>query len=355
MRVVQNDNQPAARTENATPSLRLRAWQVLEILALFVIFYISDRLGVFPFELSEAEPNPLWIPVLLAACLHGRFVGIVAVAIASFVEFSWGWSDFAEHHDLYAYIGASVREPLLWLVAVSILGRFREQAVERLRQVDEERQRKAFEARALADRCDDLGAEVAMLEHRIATSGASAAGMALRTFEQLLSVPAERLPEALSIALARLIGAEGVTCYSLSGDRWHPASAGMNASPDQPEHIHPHDLAICRAVLHSDRILSAARASDRDLLFGRAVMAAPARSAAGEIIGVILVRHADPACLTLAGEAAVSLGSFIVGQNAQVQGLQAPAGNHQAGQLLIASGGKPRLKIVNSESDRHDR
>lgn len=350
MRVVQNDNFPVSTTENRTRRARLRAWQVLEILALFAVFYVADRLDVFPFELSQAEPNPLWIPVLLAASLHGRLVGMVAVAVASFVEFSWGWSDFAEHQDLYAFVGASVREPLLWLVAVAILGRFREQTAERLQHVEEERQRKAIEARALADRCDDLGAEVAALEHRIATSGASAAGMALRTFEQLLAVPRDRLPEALSLALARLIGAEGVACYSLNGDRWLLASAGLHG--DQPEHIHPHDLAICRAVLESDRILSAARASDRELLFGRAVMAAPTRSAAGEVIGVVLVRHADPACLTLAGEAAVSLGSFIVGQAAQVPGLPAPGGLRQPGQLLIASGGKPRLQIVDNEPDR---
>ena len=70
---------------------------------------------------------------------------------------------------------------------------------------------------------------------------------------------------------------------------------------------------ICGIVGAGNKVYSCARELDLEVLTGRAALAAPIRSGDGELLGVLLVGAADPACLIRAGEVAITLGNFILG------------------------------------------
>ena len=88
-----------------------------------------------------------------------------------------------------------------------------------------------------------------------------------------------------------------------------------------------------------------ARDLDLQLLNGRAALAAPIRANDGELLGVVLIREADPACLSHAGESALLLGNFILGARFLEPGLPALGSEaafksfqRQSSKLITASG-----------------
>jgi hypothetical protein len=284
---------------------------VAETAALLAIMALADLLEIFPFRVTQIQPHPFWLPVILAASIYGRSVGYVIAVLAALIDAALEWPDLARHSDFYDFLIANSSNAIMWLGVATVLGAFRENHLERLRETEEAHEQRASEAQILSERCRSLICEVAKLENRIAASGGSAVGKTLDLFERLLKLPPEQTFEGFRHALHLLIGANGVELHVPVKEGW------VNALPgDEDEGIHSLDLAmsrICGIVGAGNRVYSCARELDLEVLAGRVALAAPIRSGDGELLGVVLVREADPACLSRAGEAAIALGNFILG------------------------------------------
>ena len=284
---------------------------VAETAALLAVIALADLLGIFPYSVTQIQPHPFWLPVILAASSYGRSVGYIIAVLAALIDAALEWPDLAKHSDFYDFLIANSTNAIMWLGAAAVLGAFRENHLERLRETEEAHEQRTSEAQILSERCRSLIREVAKLENRIAASGGSAVGKTLDLFERLMKLPPPQAFDGYRQALHLLIGADGVELHIPVEDGWMNAlpseSAGESYALDSTT------SKICGIVGAGNRVYSCVRDLDREVLTGRAALAAPIRSSDGELLGVVLVREADPACLSRAGEVAILLGNFILG------------------------------------------
>lgn len=284
---------------------------VAETAVLLAVMGLADLSGIFPTRVTEIQPHPFWLPVILAASIYGRSAGYVIAVAAAMTDVALNWPDLARHADFYDFLIANSTNAIMWLGAATVLGSFRESHLERLREIQDAHDRRASEAQILSERCRSLIREVGKLENRIAASGGSAVGRTLDLFERLLKLPQQQAFEGYRHALQLLIGAEGVEFLVPTEEGW--AGALLENLDDRNEALDHATSRICGIVGAGDRVYSCVRDLDREVLAGRAALAAPIRSGDGELYGIVLVREADPACLSRAGEVAITLGNFILG------------------------------------------
>ena len=325
-------------------SVRAKAWfGIAEIMTFLVAMVVVDYFDVLPVRLLEIAPHPFWIPVILGASFYGRAVGYTMAIAASIFDAALGWPNFTSSVDVYDYLTTNAVNPALWLSAAAVLGRFREKHLDRLRDVEQASEKKAAEALTLAQRCQALGREVNSLEHRIAVTGASAASATLQVLDRALVGPAEDAYHAVSDALHRLIGATGMDLYLPNESGWFILSSDESAVSLAAD---ASTRQLCDSVVSSDRILSCARVPDCEILAGHAALASPIRANDGKLLAVVLIREVDPACLTNAGEAALSVANFILGARyLQPELLAIESGYAEA--LRLPPKAKPRLRVVN--------
>ena len=323
---------------------------VAETAALLAIIALADLLGVFPYKVTQIQPHPFWIPVILAASSYGRSVGYVIAVLAALIDAALEWPDLARHSDFYDFLIANSTNAIMWLGAAAILGALRENHLARLRETEEAHEQRSSEAQILSERCRSLIREVAKLENRIAASGGSAVGKTLDLFERLMKLPPQQAFDGYRQTLYLLIGADGVELHVPVEDGW------MNALPSESAEdscaLDPTTSRICGIVGAGNRVYSCVRELDREVLTGRAALAAPIRSADGELLGVVLVREADPACLSRAGEVAILLGNFILGarhSDYDLPALGSGADFHLRRQRLTASPGITGGKSPNAQ------
>jgi hypothetical protein len=321
-----------------------------EAAALLAIITLADLLGLFPFSVTQIQPHPFWLPVVLAACIYGRSVGYAIAILAALLDAALDWSDLAVHSDFYDFLIANSSNAAMWLGAATVFGAFRENHLKQLRETEEGREQRASEAQILSERCRSLVREVAKLESRIAASGGAAAAKTLDLFERLLKSPPAQAFEDYRQALHILIGANGVELHVPLGDSW------INALPNEGDAGNQSSdsalLRMCGIVGAGNRVYSCVRELDRDVLAGRVVLAAPIRSADGNLLAVLLVREADPACLGRAGEVAILLGNFILGArhfDHELPTLGSEAGLRLHRQKLTGSQGTAVGKAANTQ------
>jgi len=332
---------------SGTSSVGSRAVQTAEILLMLATVPLIDFSGFLSFRLADLQPSPLWVPVVLAGALYGRGPGLLTALFASAISIGMVWTEVGNYVDVYAFIIDNAVSPILWLLAALVLGNIRERHRDALIRAEADSAQRTIEAQTLAQRVQLLGREVGVLEHRIASSGASAAGATLQTLERLLDLPLEHTLEAFSQALNRLIGAQGIDIYLPDKHRW---VSGATLADVNGALLYADDLtaSVCRKVVTSGRVLSCFREADAKTLQGRAAMATAFEALGGRFKVVVLLREVDPACLTPAGEAALSLTSFILGSRAVQERLPALEKSRSARARVIAAL-RPRLRIVNGE------
>jgi hypothetical protein len=294
---------------------------MLEASVLLAVIGLVDISGLFQFKITQLQPHPFWIPVILASCVYGRLVGSVIAVAAALVDGALIWPEIAGHSDLYGFLSSSSVNAVLWLGTAAILGSFRDENTRRLRETEEARDQRATEAHLLADRCRALISEVSKLENSVASSGGSKAGKALDVFERMLSLPTEKAFEGYKQALRALIGAEGFHLLLPGENNWSSVLQLKDDRPGEEAAAQGQDQLtsekavrnICAAVAASGRTFNCLRDSDREVLGGLGALAAPIHAGNGNLLAVVIVREADASCLGRSGEAAIALANFILG------------------------------------------
>lgn len=303
---------------------------------LLGVLALADHSGWFPVRLSEIQPHPFWVPVLLAASCYGRAAGFFVAGCAIVLDGFLNWSSFANHSDFYDFLTTNSANAVLWLLAAAVLGRFRERQVERYSQVELELGQRTEEARTLAERCRALARATSDLERRVAASGASAAGSVLELFHNVMQLSGPRSLDGYKKSLNLLVGAENIDVYVHGEIGWTRLSGQDDAgAPDIPPEV-------CEAVAASEGVLTCLRQADAEVLGGHAAMASAIRGEDGRLLGVAFIGELDPGCMTGAGDAAFMLSNFILANRYLEPHL--PLLERPAQQPVV------QLKIVNGES-----
>lgn len=286
---------------------------VLLILSLTAFFRWS---GIFSFGSLDVDLNPFWIPVVLSAVLYGIGPGLVTVGMAAGIEWAIGRSPPGVDADYYSYLLTNLGQPTLWLLTVGVLGHIRQRQLDTASAHQDEAKERRIQADVLAERCQALRKEIAQLEHLMAISGATNAELAFALLQELATATPHRLGETYRQTLARLLGADGVEIVPIHhtgpdprlgiGRSW----GRRNAAPRERDPRAP----LLRALLAERRTLICTREPDLRWLASHAAMAVLIPGQGGRAIGAVLIGQVHPDCLSPAGEAALSVTTFILGQ-----------------------------------------
>ncbi len=162
------------------------------------------------FALLDATPHAFWVPVLLIALGRGTGPGLATAAAAIALGWWHGWPAVSGTVDFYGRMLSSWKEPVLWIAAAFVAGRFNERHLEQ-RQILEGRTREAEAQRqAVADHAIELRAHIARLEAAITAGPATASRPAPA---QDIRIPQPQKP----VASARPAAAPAVSNRSLLG------------------------------------------------------------------------------------------------------------------------------------------
>ncbi len=281
-----------------------------ELTVAFALLVAIDRLllggsGAF----AAVQPNPLWLPVLVAALAYGTFPALAAAAVASALWLSGARHDGIERDYLDHLFHLSL-PPLLWFVAAVAVGEVTMLRVQRYVRLDRRagiarrnvaRLTEAFHQLARTNRT--LQVQVATDDHRLGHVVATAAGLASGD------------PAARRAALTRLIAiaarSEDFTCYRFAGTE---ARAWLRGP-----------AATGRAEVLGDALATLARRRQGPIHVGRRADRAPLQGAG---VVAIPLPHAESGriagCLVIHSLPFTALGAHALAEMAEIGGWLTP-------------------------------
>ncbi|MFM9938555.1 MAG: GAF domain-containing protein [Hyphomicrobiaceae bacterium] len=162
-------NAPAADAEAARPGLPVKPplTAVLEILVLIALPTLLDHfVPAFP-SLSDMQPHPFWLPVLLVSIQYGTVSGLLAAgsAIAANSFLGWPEQEIGENH--FTYLLRVWSQPMLWLAASLMLGQFRMRQIEQKQELARQVAELGTQRKAIADYATNLRARCESLEREM--------------------------------------------------------------------------------------------------------------------------------------------------------------------------------------------
>jgi polysaccharide biosynthesis protein PelD len=122
--------QTTQQTEDAAQAaprrlLGFRRVALIELALFFgVALWVDWALGNGQ-RFESVQPHPFWIPVLLLAIQYGTNEGVLAALAAAAALRGGNLPEQMISQDLYQYLYAMTREPILWLVAGVLVGELR--------------------------------------------------------------------------------------------------------------------------------------------------------------------------------------------------------------------------------------
>jgi hypothetical protein len=251
--------------------------------------------GLPDFDLSDIQPNPFWLPVLLLSLQYGTVSGLIAAGVALLVTVFSGLPPEGVGENHFNYALRVYTQPILWFAAAVILGQFRMRQIaakEALRrqvaELSQSRATLADYAASLRERCDRLERERA----------GARASPTVQLLERLLALAEQ--PGTLSATFDRLMqmafpGASA-SVFALQDSRLVQVAAhNWGEAPRWQSEIglaHP----LYRSVIGDGASLSVLVPGDEHKLGGEGLVATPIRAngTSGPVIGLVKLEHADP-------------------------------------------------------------
>jgi len=269
--------------------LGFRRVALLELALFFAAALGIDWLSTGGMRFEGVQPHPFWIPVLLITVQYGTGEGVLA-AIAATVALRLGnMPEQLISQDLYQYLYAVSREPILWLVTAVLLGELR------MRQLREREELRANldtarkESDAIARSYRQLKSVKESLETRVAGQ--------LRTVFTLYQAARaiDKLDEGeIMLGVADLIRTvmkpEKFSLFLLNNDVLESVTNEGWDDDDNYARWFDNTSAIFETVVGRQRFLSVARVEEERTLRGEGLMAGPLVSPdTGEVFGMVKI------------------------------------------------------------------
>lgn len=264
-------------------------------LAVLTGLLIALDWGLPDFDLSDIQPNPFWLPVLLLSLQYGTISGLIAAGVALLITVMSGLPPEGVGENHFNYALRVYTQPILWFAAAVILGQFRMRQIaakEALRrqvaELSQSRATLADYATSLRERCDRLEREragarasptVQLLERLLAL--AEQPGTLPATFDRLMQM-------AFPGASASVFAVQDSRLVQVAAHNWGEAPRWQS----EIGLAHP----LYRSVIGEGCSLSVLEPGDEHKLAGEGLVATPIRAngTSGPIIGLVKLEHADP-------------------------------------------------------------
>ncbi len=292
-------NAPSIDPSTAQPGLPVKPplTAVLEIvLLIFIPAALDHFVPGFP-SLSEMQPHPFWLPVLLVSIQYGTVSGLLAAgcAIAASSFLGWPEQEIGENH--FAYLLRVWSQPVLWLATALVLGQFRMRQIEykqelarQVAELNSQRKSIATFATNLRSRCERLERE--MVGRR---SSASQDLLAMLGRMSAAREPAAAR-EALASCLAAAFGKCQASVFVREGDTLRAVEQHGWAQDARWKSTLAASDPLYANMSAEGRGLSILQPGDEVHLGGEGIAAAPILSPAdGRLRGMIKIEVMDPA------------------------------------------------------------
>jgi len=279
---------PEMREEAPRRLLGFRRVALVE-LALFFAAALALDLLTGGTRFDGVQPHPFWLPVLLLTVQYGTGEGVLAAIVATLALRLGNMPEQLITQDVYQYLYAVSREPILWLVAAVLFGELR------MRQLREREELRAGlelarkEADAIARSYRQLKAVKESLETRVAGQ--------LRTVFTLYQATRaiDKLDEGeIMLGMADLIRTvmrpdkfslfllNNNTLEAVTNEGWDPE--------DTYSRLFEATSPVFETVIGRQKFLCVARPEDERVLQGEGVLAGPLLSEdTGEVVGMVKV------------------------------------------------------------------
>ncbi|MEQ1716062.1 MAG: GAF domain-containing protein [Hyphomicrobium sp.] len=272
-----------------------------ELAALIGLIQIVN--AAFPgLEITDIEPSPYWLPILLLSLQYGTVAGLLAAGTATLVYVFSGLPEqvIDEHH--FAYLLRAWVLPILWIAVALVLGQFRLRQIERKQTLVDDLDRRTREAEGLAGYAGDLERRCRQLERQLTSSGQGRGAGVLDAIALLQSSNAD-LPRAFERICSAGFPGAGLTVYAVQPSGLEPGFSTMKIAPSgklaQQDRAIPAGHPLYTAVVGERRAVSVLNAAEEALLAGQGLAAVPVVHAeTGRVIGLVKLEQGDGAILT---------------------------------------------------------
>lgn len=255
---------------------------------------------VFPeLEISDIQPNPFWLPVLLLSLQYGTVSGILAAGVALTVTVALGLPEEAVGENHFSYALRVYSQPILWFAAAVLLGQFRMRQIAAKQLLREEVAELSAQRTALAGYATGLRQRLEALERGRAGESDVPAVRLLGRIDEL-----RRAESDLPAVFARLIenaipgAAASIFCVTSQGLQ-QVAACGWQDDARWSRSLPP-SHALYQAVVGSGSVRHVLDPADDADLAGEGLVAVPipAREPGGPIVGMLKIERIAPAALT---------------------------------------------------------
>jgi hypothetical protein len=268
---------------------------LVELLVLLVVPILLEwLLPNFP-DLTQIQPHPYWLPILLLSLQYGTVSGFLAAIVAIIGAWLIGWpeQDIGENH--FQYLVRIWTLPVLWIGTALILGQFRMrqimQKIELQRQVEKlehERTTLGDYAKRMRRRCDEL-------ERSMTARATPDAVRLVDALAALRSTKVSNIETTFRQCMHALLPEGQASLFVADGDGLTlVASFGWPRNARFARRLET-SAPLTRAVLGDMRAVSSLHPGDELVLAGEGLIAVPAmlpgRSA---IVGMLKAEDLDP-------------------------------------------------------------
>lgn len=240
---------------------------------------------------AHVSPHPFWAIVLLMSAFYGLREGLIAAVAATLLLRAGHLPPQQMDQHVYDYAWSVLREPLLWLLAASVLGEIR-------RQHQRGESGLAAELATHRARLDELGEAYRRLDaikDRLETRVVGQATTAVQLYRAVQA--ADRLDvQGVQQTIAEVVRAtlepESFSLFLLRGDALElVAQEGWPAGAPWPRQYVP-NTPLFDAVIAGRRPLCAAQPADEAVLGGDGLLAGPlVDMRTGQILGMLKVER----------------------------------------------------------------
>lgn len=268
---------------------------LIEVLLLVVLPTALDYWWpAFP-SLTDVQPHPFWLPVLLLSLQYGTVSGLLAAgtAIAATSLLGWSEQEIGENH--FSYLLRIWAQPVLWLATALVLGQFRMRQIEMKQELARQVWELSAQRAALADYAGNLGQRCERLERAIATRRLPQGRVVLSALGQLGAATSAQAATRLATCLDLAFGPVSASVFVREGDGLRLAERHGWADDAAWATHFAADHALCRAVVGSGHSLSILRPAEEGDLAGQGIAAVPILAGLeARVVGMVKLETITP-------------------------------------------------------------
>ena len=270
---------------------------LVELLVLVALILVVDW-ALPSVDLSNLEPSPYWLPVLLLSLQYGTVAGLMAAAVATAAYVFNGVAEQAVGENFFTFLLRIWALPILWIGVALVLGQFRLRQIAEKQDLRQNLAKRTVEAQSLSIYSKDLAARCSRLERQLTTRSKSSVTPVMTVLARFGRTTAS-VDEALSLLTEVLWPGAKISLFVITpAGSEAVAISGWSDSGAWPTEI-PSTHSLYRAVVSERRVVSILYTGDELVLGGHGVLACPIFAPeTSRVTGMLKVEAIDPALLT---------------------------------------------------------